>query len=339
MESLHQPVPRCTPLARCHENFVEQLGPQCKVYALAIVHHVLCACGQLLPYKNGDGSVLSARKIAKSCGSAVGDIPSPELFQKVASLMGMVARVKDYKDPAEMVALLENAFRAGRYVIVFVQMDGATSSYPASSDCYGQWLEHAIVVSGWSADTLARRTSEADKVDFETLFVTCFDRSGGKEDISLSDIYHSSCQVAEQRKSERFYKHLTIERHLPEPTVKDSWLGICDQFLIGDDACHWHDFDFRYQYYLKLRFSECPDLHISFDPDALFDKAASGLMPEIITRESLVDGGSFRKKLAVVSLQAIDDCRQRCGRNRDSPHVTPAIETQATGNCLRTEMP
>ena len=80
-------------------------------------------------------------------------------------------------------------------------------------------------------------------------------------------------------------------------------------------------------------------MHISFDPDALFDKAASGLMPEIITRESLVDGGSFRKKLAVVSLQAIDDCRQRCGRNRDSPHVTPEIETQATGNCLRTEMP
>ncbi|WP_163370823.1 hypothetical protein [Endozoicomonas acroporae] len=309
MESLHQPIPRCTPLTHCEKNFGLQLGPQCKVYALAVVHHVLCACGQLLPYKNGDASALSARKIAKSCGSAVGEITSPELFQKVACGMGMATSLREYKDPVEMVSLLDHAFRAGRHVIVFVQMDQDTNSHPAASDCHSQWLEHAIVVVGWSSDTLTTLKAEGDvsKVEYKTLSVTCFNRSGGKEDISLSEIYNSSCQVAEQRKPERFYKHLTLKHHLPDRTVKDSWLGICDSFRKGRDSCYWHDFDSSYHLYLKLHREKYPDLYISYDLDALFDRAASGLIPEIATRESFSDNGSFRKKLVVVSLKTTDD--------------------------------
>ncbi|USE34431.1 hypothetical protein [Endozoicomonas sp. SCSIO W0465] len=309
MESLHQSVPRCIPLTRCKKNFGLQLGPQCKVYALAVVHHVLCACGQLLPYKKGDRNALSARKIAKFCGSAVGEITSPELFQKVASRMGMATSLRAYKDPVEMVLLLDHAFRAGCHVIVFVQMDRDTSSRPASSDCQSQWLEHAIVVVGWSSGTLTTLKAKGDvsKVEYKTLFVTCFARSGGAEDISLSEIYNSSCQVVEQRKPERFYKHLTLDRHVPDRTVKDSWLGICDPCLKGGDSCYWHDFDFRYQHYLKLHREKYPDLHISCDLDALFDRAAAGLVPGIVTRESFSDNGSFRKKLVIVSLKTTDD--------------------------------
>ena len=69
-------IPRSAPLGACQSSFSRQEGPQCKVYALALVHHVLCACNQFPPYKNGDPSVLSARKIAKLCGSAVGEIAS-----------------------------------------------------------------------------------------------------------------------------------------------------------------------------------------------------------------------------------------------------------------------
>ena len=305
MDSFHQPVPRCTPLTRCHEDFVRQLGPQCKVHALAMVHHVLCACGQLLPYKNGHENVLSARKVAKSCGSVVGEITSPELLQRVASRMGMATRISHYQDPAEMVLLLDHAFRAGHHVMVFVQMDQATNSHPASSDCHRQWLEHAIVVCGWSADTLAilKSRDEVGKVDFNKLCVRCLSRSGGSEEIRLCEIYSSSCQVTGQRKAERFYKHLTVERHLPDHTIKDSWLGICDQFINGGDSCYWHDYDFRYHQYLKVQFEEYPDLRLSYDPDALFDKAASGLIPEILTRESTTENGSFRKKLIVISLK------------------------------------
>ena len=310
MESLHQSIPRCTPLTRCEKNFGLQLGPQCKVYALAVVHHVLCACGQLLPYKNGDTTALSARKIAKSCGSAVGEITSPELFQKVACGMGMDTSLLEYKDPVEMVSLLDHAFRMECHVIVFVQVDRETNSHPASSDCQSQGLEHAIVVAGWSSDTLTTLKAQGDnvsKMDYKTLSVTCFTRSGGIEDISLSEIYNSSCQVAKQRKPERYYKHLTLKRHSPDRTIKDSWLGVCDPVLKGGDSCYWHDFDFRYQYFLKLRCEWYPDLHISSDPDALFDRAASGLIPEIVTRESFSDNGSFRKKLVVVSLKTTDD--------------------------------
>ncbi len=309
MESLHQPVPRCTPLTRCEKNFGLQLGPQCKVYALAVVHHVLCACGQLLPYKNGDTNALSARKIAKSCGSAVGEITSPKQFQKVACGMGMDTSLLEYKDPVEMVSLLDHAFRMECHVIVFVQMDRDTQSHPASSDCQSQWLEHAIVVIGWSSDTLTTLKAQGDvsNIEYKTLSVTCFARSGGTEDISLSEIYNSSCQVAEQRKPERFYKHLTLDRHLPDRTIKDSWLGICDPFLKGGDSCYWHDFDFRYQHFLKLHCERYPDLHISSDPNALFDRAASGLIPGIVTRESFSDNHSFRKKLVVVSLKTTDD--------------------------------
>ena len=310
MESLHQPVPRCAPLNRCRENFAAQSGPQCKVYALAVVHHVLCACGQLLPYKNGNENILSARKIAKSCGSAVGEITSLELFQEVASRMGMVTRVRDYKNPTEMVMLLEHAFREGHHVIVFVQMDKDTNSYPASSDCHSQWLEHAIVVAGWSSETLTilKDRGEIDNVDYGTLCVSCFNRSGDQEDISLYKIYNSSCQVSEQRKSERFFKHLTIERNMPDPTTKESWLGICDEFLKGEDSCYWHDFDYHYHLCLKLHHEKFLDLSMSCDPNSLYEKAASGLIPSIITRESITKNGSFRKKLVVVSLDATDDC-------------------------------
>ena len=54
MHVTHTAMPRSTPLGKCEENFPNQDGPQCKVFALAIVHHVLCACKQFPLHKYGD---------------------------------------------------------------------------------------------------------------------------------------------------------------------------------------------------------------------------------------------------------------------------------------------
>ncbi len=153
---------------------------------------------------------------------------------------------------------------------------------------------------------MAKAEGDIGRLEFSELAVSCFDRSGDLIVINLSEIYHSSCQVITQRKPERFYKHLTIERHLTDLTIKDSWLGICGQFCQERDACHWHDFDQHYQHYLKLRVEQFPDLNLSCDPERLFKQAKVGLIPSIYTRESSSSNGSFRKKMAIVSLKSTD---------------------------------
>ena len=139
---------------KCPESsFPIQRGPQCKVHALSTVHHLLCECGNYPTYKNGNGEMISMRKIAKSCGSVVGEITSLSILAQIGEVVGLKVDLLEYADEDSFSILLDSAFKLKAMVIVFIQInwDDRYVADPEDDEEYKrQCYEHAVVAMGWA---------------------------------------------------------------------------------------------------------------------------------------------------------------------------------------------
>ena len=302
MHVTHTAMPRSTPLGKCEENFPRQDGPQCKVFALAIVHHVLCACKQFPLHKYGDEKVLSARKVAKLCGSAVGEICSLQQFNAVAHQMGLATETIQFDDYESMVSILKEIFASNRHVIFFVQWERRSGcSYPGVTDCDDQYLEHGMVCSGWALPTQRMLAETSDNQDNDNLQVLCFSREGKREIFQLKLIYESACCVTTQRNKERYYKHYTPKTGAEPARAKliseYGWLNYCD----AKTKCRWHDYDQKHAIYRDSMPSEQQPPKAA---DRLYQKIQRGDDPHLIARESSAENGEFHKKIVVLNLSS-----------------------------------
>lgn len=298
MHLAYTAMPRSAPLGACQSSFSCQEGPHCKVYALALVHHVLCACNQFPLYKNGNQSVLSARRIAKLCGSAVGEIASLQQLDAVANQVGLTTETADFETYQSMVSILKDIFASNHHVMFFVQMDRETCSYPGTKGCDEQYFEHGLVCSGWSPVTKRLLAKSSDEQDNNKLAVLCYNPYGQREIFQLKHIFESACQVTTCRKKERYYKHL-IPKNAPANNapliVENTWLGICHK----GGKCRWHDYDQMYEYHLP---NMTPEQQSSQRADRLFQQIQRGDDPYLMARESTAKNGDFHKRIVVFNL-------------------------------------
>ncbi|USE35041.1 hypothetical protein [Endozoicomonas sp. SCSIO W0465] len=261
----------------------------------------MCACGEFPLYKNGNDKVISARKVAKSCGSQVGEITSPKLLETVASQMGLVAQTMPFTDFSSMVSLVRKAFDAKCSVIFFVQMDKNDAFQPGSDNCDEQWLEHALLASGWSPFTNrmlgTSSGSQAGHLDNDVLSVLCFNEEGQQVIFQLKQIFESSCRVAKQRKKERFFKHHSVTSEgMMAAGENKSQLTVCEH-----KKCRWHDYDQWNQPLLERKAAMSPRFQ-TYNPDLLFQNIQAKKIPSITARESSAENHSFHKKLVIVRL-------------------------------------
>lgn len=300
MHPAYTAMPRSVPLGACESGFSRQEGPHCKVYALALVHHVLCACNQFPLYKNGDQSVLSARRIAKLCGSAVGEIASLQQLDAVANRVGLTTETAHFETYESMISILTDIFASNRHVMFFVQLDRDTCSYPSAKGCDEQYFEHGLVCSGWSPVTkrLLARSRSSDKQHNDGLDVLCYNPNGQREIYRLKHIFESACQVTTCRKKERFYKHF-IPKNAPAnnaPLIaENTWLDICNK----GGECRWHDYDQMYECHLA---NMTPEQQSPQRADRLFKQIQRGDDPNLMARESTAQNGDFHKRIVVFNL-------------------------------------
>ena len=163
------------------------------MHALSAAHYVLCDCGQLPTYKRNNPTAISVRKIAKSCGSVVGEITSLDQFIEIAKKIGLNAKIFEYESIELFKELLEKAFKENSVAILFIQYDGVGQpALPGSQQSWHQYYEHAVVAVGWG------ESSEQDKPSLKLINYDSI------KTWDLQDTYSSTSMVSKQRTHEFF---------------------------------------------------------------------------------------------------------------------------------------